>query len=256
MLLTGKTTPDRMLFKVLIQAQSIHKHFIHRLVLDGLNFNVQPAEFVALAGPNGAGKTTLLRLLAGLLKPNSGQIYLNDFKMDTTNPVQKKLIGFAGHYPLLYGDLTAEENLHYYARLYQVDDSQKRIDTVMSQLLLTPYRFERVGGFSRGMLQRLSIGRAWLHQPRLLLLDEPYSGLDIESAASLDGLLGEVIADGCAVVMTTHDFEHGLHLVDRLDVLCNGHISASLARNALSDTSPAEWYKQVLHDCTAAGGLV
>ncbi|MEN6434411.1 MAG: heme ABC exporter ATP-binding protein CcmA [Anaerolineaceae bacterium] len=231
---------------MLIEARNLHKRFVHRMVLAGLDFTIQPAEFIMLAGPNGAGKTTLLRLLAGLLKPDEGRILLDGRILDPTSTSQKQVVGFAGHQPLLYADLTAEENLRFYAHLYHLQNIETRITTLFKQLDLEGYRHERVSTFSRGMLQRLSIARVCLHQPRILLLDEPYSSLDTHSAVCLDELLHQMVVDGSSIVMTTHELDHGQNLVDRLDVLVNGHIEANLPREGMKDTSPESWYVQVL----------
>jgi len=179
----------------LISARAVGKRYGDRRVLDGLDFDVDRGGFMLVTGPNGSGKTTLLRLCAGLATPTSGVL-------DIRPP--RQAIGFAGHEPLVYRELTAIENLDLYGRLYRVPERRERIGMLLERFGLWNARSERAGSFSRGMQQRLSLCRALLHEPELLVLDEPYSGLDDGGADLLDRELADLRPDATFVV-STHD---------------------------------------------------
>jgi heme exporter protein A len=186
----------------LIQARGLGKRYGDKRVLDGLDFDVELGGFMLVTGPNGSGKTTLLRLCAGLAVPTSGELALR---------APRETIGFAGHEPLVYRELTAIENLDLYGRLYRVPERRERIGMLLERFGLWHARNERAGSFSRGMQQRLSLCRALLHEPDLLVLDEPYSGLDDAGAALLDRELAE-LRTGATFVVATHDPERVLPL--------------------------------------------
>jgi ABC-type multidrug transport system ATPase subunit len=164
-------------------------------VLEGLDLDVARGAFVLVTGPNGSGKTTLLRLCAGLIAPTAGELEVE---------VERAAIGFLGHEPLVYRELTALENLDLYGRLYRVPERRERAGMLLERFGLWRVRNERAGSFSRGMLQRLAVCRTLLHEPELLLLDEPYSALDEAGAALLDRELAEVRPQGTFLV-ATHD---------------------------------------------------
>jgi heme exporter protein A len=152
-----------------IRARDIHKRFGEKRVLAGLDLDVADREFLLVTGPNGSGKTTLLRLLAGLYAPTAGELEV---------AAERGRIGFVAHEPLVYRELTALENLDLFGRLYRVPERRERIGMLLERFGLWEARGERTGTFSRGMLQRLALCRALLHEPELLLLDEPFAGLD------------------------------------------------------------------------------
>ncbi len=186
----------------LIAARGVGKRFGDKRVLEGIDFDVEPGGFMLVTGPNGSGKTTLLRLCAGLATPTSGEL-------DLRTP--REAIGFAGHEPLVYRELTAIENLDFYGRLYRVPERRERIGMLLERFGLWEARNQRAGSFSRGMQQRLSLCRALLHQPELLVLDEPYSGLDDAGAELLDRELAALRPDATFVV-ATHDPDRVLPL--------------------------------------------
>jgi heme exporter protein A len=179
----------------LIRARGLGKRFGDKRVLDGIDLDVARGDFLLVTGPNGSGKTTLLRLCAGLAVPTAGSI-------DVSAP--RESIGFAGHDPLVYRELTAIENLDLYGRLYRVPERRERIGMLLERFGLWQTRGDRAGSFSRGMQQRLSLCRALLHDPSLLVLDEPYSGLDDSGADLLDRELAE-LRTGATFVVSTHD---------------------------------------------------
>ena len=179
----------------LIRARGLGKRFGDKRVLDGIDLDVARGDFLLVTGPNGSGKTTLLRLCAGLAVPTAGSI-------DVATP--RESIGYAGHDPLVYRELTAIENLELYGRLYRVPERRERIGMLLERFGLWQARGERAGSFSRGMQQRLSLCRALLHDPSLLVLDEPFSGLDDAGADLLDRELAE-LRTGATFVVSTHD---------------------------------------------------
>lgn len=185
-----------------ISARGLGKRYGDKRVLDGLDFEVDRGGFMLVTGPNGSGKTTLLRLCAGLAAPTAGELEVC---------AERERIGFAGHEPLVYRELTAIENLDLYGRLYRVPERRERIGMLLERFGLWQARNQRAGSFSRGMQQRLSLCRALLHEPDLLVLDEPYSGLDDAGAELLDRELAELRA-GATFVVSTHDPERVLPL--------------------------------------------
>ena len=177
----------------MIRARELSKRFGDKRVLDGLDLEVPRGGFVLVTGPNGSGKTTLLRLCAGLAAPTAGEI-------DVDAP--RGAIGFLGHEPLLYRELTSLENLDLYGRLYRLPERRERSGAMLERFGLWRARNERAGTFSRGMLQRLALCRTFLHDPDLLLLDEPFDGLDAEGADLLHAELAERTA---TALVATHD---------------------------------------------------
>jgi len=185
-----------------IRARALEKRYEEKRILRGVELDVCPEDFVLVTGPNGSGKTTLLRLCAGLAAPSRGELAV---------AVERGRIGFLGHEPLVYRELTALENLDLYGRLYRVPERRERAGMLLERFGLWEARHARAGSFSRGMLQRLALCRTLLHEPSLLLLDEPYSGLDDEGASLLDRELGER-ARQAAFVVATHEPERLLPL--------------------------------------------
>ncbi len=179
----------------MIRARGLGRRFGEKRVLAGLDLDVGQGEFVVVAGPNGSGKSTLLALLAGLLAPTAG-----DLEVDA----ERAEIGYLAHEPLVYRELTALENLELYGRLYRVPERRERIGMLLERYGLWDARHDRVAAYSRGMAQRLALCRALLHEPRLLLLDEPHSALDAEGARLLDDEL-EALAGERTLVVASHD---------------------------------------------------
>ena len=211
----------------MIETRALTKNFGLKPVLRGVDLDVAPGEFVVLFGPNGAGKTTLLRILATLSKPSFGRAAVAGFPLPAGAGEVRRRLGVVSHHTLIYGDLTAEENLRFYARMYGVPSPGKRIAEVLRQVGLSARRRDLARTFSRGMQQRLAIGRAVLHDPEVMLFDEPYTGLDQDASAMLDGVLREVAAQGRTVLMTTHDLARGLAVADRVLILSRGVVAFS-----------------------------
>ena len=181
----------------MIRGRDVEKRYGRKRVLRGIDISVPRGGFAVVTGPNGSGKTTLLRLLAGLALPTRG-----DLLVDT----DRSRVGYLAHEPLVYRELTALENLDLYGRLYRVPERRERIGMLLERFSLWDARTERVATYSRGMTQRLALCRALLHEPDLLVLDEPYSALDEDGATLLDGEL-EGLAGEQTVVVATHDPE-------------------------------------------------
>ncbi|HEX6662674.1 MAG TPA: ABC transporter ATP-binding protein [Gaiellaceae bacterium] len=179
----------------MIRARRLEKRYGAKRVLRGVGFELSSPGFLLVTGPNGSGKTTLLRLCAGLAAPTAGELDV---------AVTRGRIGFLGHEPLVYRELTALENLELYGRLYRVPERRERIGMLLERFELWDARHERAGSYSRGMMQRLALCRTLLHDPELLVLDEPYSGLDDDGATLLDRELAERRARS-AFVVATHD---------------------------------------------------
>jgi heme exporter protein A len=190
----------------MIRAHALEKRYGDKRVLRGVDFELGREDFLIVSGPNGSGKTTLLRLCAGLAAPTRGQLSVE---------VGRGRIGFLTHEPLVYRELTALENLDLYGRLYHVPERRERVGMLLERFGLWEARHARAGSYSQGMLQRLALCRTLLHEPELLVLDEPYSGLDSGGAALLDRELTERSA---AVLLATHD-------TTRVDSLATAHLA-------------------------------
>lgn len=230
----------------MIDVSGLGKRFGLHVVLNGLDFHAGAGEFVALLGPNGVGKTTFLRILASLSRPSLGSVRLAGYALPNEAAAVRQQLGFVSHLPLLYGDLTAEENLKFYGQLYAVENLPRRIGDVLELVGLAKRRQDLVRTFSRGMQQRLAIGRAILHEPKILLLDEPYTGLDQDASMMLDDTLRQVTARGQSVVLTSHDLIHAAEMASRFDVLSHGHICASTSRENLPQDGLLAFYRRAL----------
>lgn len=230
----------------MISVRKLIKRFGTKTVLRGVDFDVRAGEFVALLGPNGSGKTTFLRVLASLSRPTFGDVTVAGYKLPAQAAAVRARLGVVSHLPLLYGDLSAEENLQFFSRLYGITNPQLRITEVLELVGLDTRRKDLVRTFSRGMTQRLTIGRAILHDPQVILFDEPYTGLDQDASEMLDDVLRSVAKQGRTVVMTSHDLARAEDLATRFDVLSRGVIAASATRDSFGSGNLLSFYKQAL----------
>jgi len=230
----------------MIEVRKLYKRFGMKTVLHGLDFHVDNGEFVALLGPNGAGKTTFLRILASLSRPTLGEVWISGHHLPSQAAAVRRRLGVVSHLPLLYGDLTAEENLRFFGRMYSISELNQRVAEVLELVGLSARRRDLVRTFSRGMQQRLAIGRAVLHDPDVMLFDEPHTGLDQDASAMLDHVLREVAAMGRTVVMTSHDLARTGDLASRFDVLSRGVITASIQRSQIDPNQLLAFYRQAL----------
>jgi heme exporter protein A len=234
--------------EAMIKVRKLVKRFGLKTVLRGMDFYVDQGEFVALLGPNGAGKTTFLRILASLSRPSMGGVNIAGYRLPDHAAAVRRRLGVVSHQSLLYGDLTAEENLRFYGRMYGVRDLELRVGEVLELVGLTARRRDLVRTYSRGMQQRLAIGRAVLHDPEVMLFDEPHTGLDQDASAMLDTVLREVAARGRTVVMTSHDLSRAADLASRFDVISRGVIAASVQRDQIDPNNLLAFYRQALQE--------
>jgi heme exporter protein A len=232
----------------MIKVQKLIKRFGLKTVLRGLDFQVEQGEFVALLGPNGAGKTTFLRILASLSRPSMGVVNIAGYRLPEQAAAVRRRLGVVSHQPLLYGDLTAEENLMFYGRMYAIASLPERVREVLELVGLSTRRRDLVRTFSRGMQQRLAIGRAVLHDPDVMLFDEPHTGLDQDASAMLDTVLNEVAARGRTVVMTSHDLARAADLASRFDVISRGVIGASVRSDEIDSNDLLAFYRGALQE--------
>ena len=227
-----------------IEVRKLIKRYGLKTVLRGLDFKVESGEFVALLGPNGAGKTTFLRILASLSRPTMGEVRISGYRLPSQAAAVRRNLGVVSHLPLLYGDLTAEENLKFYGRMYGIPNLDERVMEVLELVGLKSRRRDLVRTYSRGMQQRLAIGRAILHDPEVVLFDEPHTGLDQDACIMLDNVLREVAALGRTVVKTSHDLARTADLASRFDILSRGVIVDSVRREDIEPDQLLAFYRQ------------
>lgn len=228
----------------MIELRNLVKTYGYRVVLKGINLTINEGEFVTLMGANGAGKSTLMHIVATLVLPTGGEVLLNGYNLRDAATQLRRFIGLVSHKTLLYEELTAAQNLHFYGQMYDVSDLAARIEAVLSQVGLWERRDDLVRTYSRGMQQRLAIARAILHNPPILLLDEPDTGLDQHAAALLTQLLKAVGTDQRTILMTTHHLERGLSLGDRVVILARGKIAEDV-RDINAETLRARYSQYV-----------
>ena len=199
----------------------VTRTFGRRRALNRVNLQVNAGELVALLGPNGAGKSTLLSIVSTLLAPTSGEVHYGEHDGRAGSALRAR-IGLLGHDLYIYPELSPAENLLFFAKIYGLSERNRRVDEALERAELASRRDEPVSGFSRGMRQRLALERALLHQPRLVLLDEPFTGLDDAAIGALRDRLQSLRRSGCLVLIATHDLETLDRVVDRAVLLHNG----------------------------------
>lgn len=212
-----KTKPDSQ--TTVIAVSEVSKTFGTRAVLKNISLDVTTPRNICICGPNGAGKSTLLRLLAGILNPDRGYIKISGFDIHKSPEKTKPMLGFISHRSMLYPDLTVYENLLFFARLYALKNKHQRILELLRDIELIAYRYDKTGILSRGMLQRLAIARALIHNPSVLLADEPFTGLDTRAVTHLKNFLRKFRSNGGTLLMTTHQPAIALDCCSRVIVL-------------------------------------
>jgi heme exporter protein A len=215
----AESRPDRAL-----ELRDVSKYFGESAALKKLRFRVEPGESVLVYGPNGAGKTTLLRTLATIAKPTEGDVFFAERNVREDPTPAKSATGFISHNTFLYGDLTGRENLRFTGRLFGLADLEKKIDTALEFFAVRDRAAEPVRELSRGLQQRMTLARAFLHNPDFLLLDEPFTGLDAVSTENLRALLARLPEQGKAVIFSTHDFAQGASIARRLVAMEKGFV--------------------------------
>jgi heme exporter protein A len=207
-----------------IQTNQLIKRVGDKVILKGVNLSIKQGQTVAILGPNGAGKSTILKVIATLIKPSSGEVLINNKEIKKHAIEVKSLIGYLPHASLLYDHFTPLENLVLFGKLYGVKDVEKRAKELIEKVGLSFFLHEPVKSFSRGMIQRVAIARAIIHDPRILLLDEPHTGLDQQAIVILNKVILEMKAQGTTTVMVTHDFKQAAEICDRIIIVKNGKI--------------------------------
>jgi len=223
-----------------ITAEKLRKEFGRVVALRGVSFQVPASTFFTIFGRNGAGKSTLLSIISGMAAASSGVIRV--FGEDPAARTQRHRLSVISHESFLYDNLTALENLEFYGKLYSVQDLKERTHPVLRQVGLHHRRFDLVRTFSRGMLQRLTIARAILHNPDLFLLDEPFTGLDQHATEMLIGLLETLKAQGKTILLTTHDLHIGLRLSDQYMILERQQVVETGSASGLTEDALREKY--------------
>ncbi len=218
----------------LIVARNIVKRYGRKRVLNGVEMCVPQGQVMALLGPNGAGKSTLLRIISGLAKPDRGEVLLGGVSTRKAGHEIRRYIGLVAHAPLLYDNLSAWDNLHFFAHLYDIQQPAARVEAVLRAVDLWTRRHDPVRTYSRGMTQRLAIGRAILHDPPVLLLDEPDTGLDPSSAETLAQIIRMLSSGRRAILLTTHNLERAIAWADSISLLADGRIIWSTATEGLT----------------------
>jgi len=218
-----------------LQARAVEKRFGALRALRGVDLSVERGEIHAVLGPNGAGKTTLLRILAGLSHPTAGSVEIDVAGVPITPKEARGAIGYVGHATLLHPELTALENLLFAAKLYRVDDAEARARHLLEAEALADVADVRAGSFSRGMSQRLSIARARIHDPGVVLLDEPFTGLDRGASERLAAQLARLRDEDRALVLITHDVGVAAKLASAVSVLQRGEVRATVSGSSLDE---------------------
>lgn len=236
----------------LIETKGLSKAFGLVPVIRKMDFSVEHGEFVALLGHNGSGKSTLMRMLCGLSKPTAGVIRVGGWELPNEADAVRAQIGVVSHKTLLYDTLTARENLRFFASLYNIRVDEAQITAALTRVGLGRRGEDLVRGFSRGMQQRLSIARALLHSPDVLIFDEPYTGLDQDGSNALDGLLKDAHKAGHTILMATHDLDRAAVLATRAVILSRGVIGVDIPLAGVTGAQLAEEYRRVTG--VAAGG--
>ena len=230
----------------IIQVRDLRKDFGYLQALSGVSFDLNKGEFLTIFGPNGAGKTTLIKVLAGLTRPTSGSAHIDGFDVLESNAELRSQIGVISHTTCLYPDLTAVENLLFYAKLYGLDDPEKRADESIREAGLQLRRHDPVRTYSRGMQQRMAIARATLHDPSVLFLDEPFTGLDLRATNALKDHLHNLHTGKRTIIMTTHDMSCGLELCDRVAIQNKGRFLLLESINCIDQENFETFYTEAL----------
>ena len=236
---------DALAYTDALEVRDLTRAFGVRKALDGVSFSLPEGAFLSVFGPNGAGKTTLVKVLTTLLTPSSGSARILGLDVVEDAVDMRSRIGLISHNPLLYPDLTAEENLLFFSEMYGIENPAERVRELLVAVELDHRKLDLVRTFSRGMLQRLSIARALLHKPEVLFLDEPYSGLDPHAMDILDGLIAQIRGNH-TFVMISHDLDKGLELCSHALILAKGKVVLFEPREAVDDETFRATYRSTV----------
>ncbi len=228
----------------MIEISRLNKSFGSKRVIQDVDLTVPGGESLAIFGPNGAGKSTLIGILAGLIRPTSGEIRIDGTDMGDDPTRIRGRIGLVSHQSLLYHELTARENLTFYGRMFDVPDLSRTIPDILRLVGLELRIDDQVRTYSRGMVQRLAIARALLHSPSILLFDEPFTGLDQQASQCLEHVIQNQAAKGSTVIMATHNLRQGFSLCRRWLIIRDGRIVYDARRGDLNEETLAGIYDQ------------
>ena len=209
---------------MLIEIKKLTKQADSKLILRGVDLSIKKGETIAILGPNGAGKSTLLKVLAALIKPTSGRVLINGLELRKNQIEIKKLLGYLPHSSLLYDHYSPLENLVFFGNLYGVQNVEQKARKLVKDVGLSLFLNEPVKNFSRGMIQRIAIARAIIHDPEILLLDEPHTGLDQGAISILNNVILSMKDKGTTTLMVTHDFKRAIEICDKVIIVKNGKI--------------------------------
>ncbi|HET6352524.1 MAG TPA: ABC transporter ATP-binding protein [Coriobacteriia bacterium] len=237
--------PENTSTDLALEVRELSRTFGARKALSNVTFDVPRGAFLSIFGPNGAGKTTMLKILSTLGNPSSGTAKVLGYNVVDDSVELREHIGFISHNPLLYPDLTAEENLEFFAEIYCLENPKERIRELLTAVELDHRRLDLVSAFSRGMLQRLSIARALLHSPEIIFLDEPYSGLDPHAMDILDSLIAQV-REQHTFVMVSHDLQKGLELCSHALILAKGKVVLFEEHGNIDEAEFSALYRQTV----------
>ena len=228
-----------------ITTENLSRKFGARLAVNAVTLSLAPGEVLALFGPNGAGKTTLLRMLGGLLKPSSGSATIGTVRLPG-GPEVRRQVGVISHHTLLYDALTARENVEFAARLYHVDNVATRTKAALESMQILDRAETPVRALSRGLKQRVSIARAMVHDPRVILADEPFTGLDVVGAKALSQLIASLRDKGATIVLVTHNLSEGLDLATNAAIMNRGSLIRLQKKFDVNASAFADEYQQIV----------
>jgi heme exporter protein A len=227
-----------------LESEDIRKTFGHFTALAGVSLKLKRGEFLTLFGRNGAGKTTFLKIAATLMRATHGRLRIGGVDIREEPEKARRQIGFLSHNTYLYRDLNPVENLRFFARLYNISDAETLIASLLDRVGLKRRVHDPVRSFSRGLNQRLGIARVMLHNPSVILLDEPYTGLDANAIEMLNDMLDETVRAGKTIILTAHDLEQGLRAASRAAIIDRGQVVYDGdARNAATREAYAEYIR-------------
>ena len=232
-----------------IEVNGLTKSFGNKRVLAGIDFKVKKGDHLTIFGPNGAGKTTLIKLLSTMSKPSGGSARLDGADIRKAPEQIRYKLGVVSHSTFLYNNLTVGENLRFYGKMYGLSNLEQRIREVVTQVQLESRLHDQVGTLSRGMQQRISIARAVLHDPSIMLLDEPETGLDPRATGIMRDVMEAINSGERTVVMTTHNLERGLELADQVVILHEGRIVYQASKQEID----ARGFRDIYDRCTGLG---
>jgi heme exporter protein A len=246
------TEPERLVtasaLQAVVEARALVREYGAVIAVNGIDLALGPGEFLTIFGPNGAGKSSLLKMLGGAMRATSGSVAIGGVPLDFSDGEWRRRVGMLSHQGFLYPQLTAEENLRFYGRLFGLEDLERRIAARLERVGLKDRARFQVRKLSHGMRQRLALARALLHDPELVLLDEPYTGLDPAAAALLRGVLQELRSDLRTVVMVTHNLTEGLALATRVAIQVRGRLAWEGSRAEVEEHGFERFYHQVVDE--------